>query len=97
VSPAGEAVARLPAIVPRCWIWTAPTVAAASTSAGTISLASRSSDGEAGDDSSTAGGFSADGRYLAFSSWASNLVPGDTNGQLDAFVRDLGSCASCSG
>jgi Tol biopolymer transport system component len=58
--------------------------------AGTISLASRSSDGEAGDDSSTAAGFSADGRYLLFSSWARNLVPGDTNGLLDAFVRDLG-------
>jgi Tol biopolymer transport system component len=58
--------------------------------AGTISLASRSSDGEAGDDSSTAAGFSTDGRYLLFSSWARNLVPGDTNGRLDAFVRDLG-------
>jgi Tol biopolymer transport system component len=58
--------------------------------AGTISLASRNSDGEAGDDSSTAAAFSADGRYLLFSSWAANLVPGDTNGQLDAFVRDLG-------
>ncbi len=58
--------------------------------AGTITLASRSSDGEAGDDSSTAAGFSADGRYLLFSSWARNLVPGDTNGLLDAFVRDLG-------
>ena len=58
--------------------------------AGKISLASRSSDGEAGDDSSTAAGFSADGRYLLFSSWARNLVPGDTNGLLDAFVRDLG-------
>jgi len=65
--------------------------------AGTISLASRNSDGDAGDDSSTAAGFSADGRYLAFSSWARNLVPDDTNGQLDAFVRDLGPCASCSG
>jgi len=57
---------------------------------GTIALASRSSDGAAGDDSSTAAGFSADGRYLLFSSWAGNLVPGDTNGVLDAFVRDLG-------
>jgi Tol biopolymer transport system component len=34
--------------------------------AGTIALASRSSDGEAGDDSSTAAGFSVDGRYLLF-------------------------------
>ncbi len=31
----------------------------------------------------------ADGRYVAFSSWADNLVPGDTNGQSDIFVRDL--------
>jgi Tol biopolymer transport system component len=28
------------------------------------------------------------GRYVAFSSVASNLVPNDTNGQSDAFVRD---------
>ncbi len=32
---------------------------------------------------------SADGRYVAFSSTASNLVPGDTNGREDVFVRDL--------
>ena len=32
---------------------------------------------------------SADGRYVAFASWASNLVPGDTNGISDVFVRDL--------
>jgi Tol biopolymer transport system component len=31
---------------------------------------------------------SADGRYVAFNSPASNLVPGDTNGALDVFVRD---------
>ncbi len=31
---------------------------------------------------------SADGRYVAFSSFASNLVSGDTNGNLDVFVRD---------
>lgn len=34
------------------------------------------------------GAMSADGRYVAFSSLASNLVPGDTNGKLDVFVRD---------
>src|SRR3954470_24062994 len=34
VSPAGEALATLPPIVPRFWIWAAPIVAAASTSAG---------------------------------------------------------------
>lgn len=32
---------------------------------------------------------SADGRYIAFSSAASNLVPDDTNGKTDIFVRDL--------
>ena len=32
---------------------------------------------------------SGDGRYVAFSSKASNLVPGDTNGAEDVFVRDL--------
>jgi uncharacterized repeat protein (TIGR01451 family) len=30
-----------------------------------------------------------DGRYVAFGSEATNLVAGDTNGDLDAFVRDL--------
>ncbi|MEG4281337.1 calcium-binding protein [Microcoleus sp. MON1_C1] len=32
---------------------------------------------------------SGDGRFVAFSSLASNLVPGDTNGNRDIFVRDL--------
>jgi hypothetical protein len=31
---------------------------------------------------------SADGRFVAFQSWASNLVDGDTNGQPDVFVYD---------
>jgi Tol biopolymer transport system component len=31
---------------------------------------------------------SANGRYVAFYSSATNLVPGDTNGQDDLFVRD---------
>ena len=32
---------------------------------------------------------SSDGRFVAFYSSASNLVPGDTNGLLDVFVKDL--------
>jgi Tol biopolymer transport system component len=32
---------------------------------------------------------SANGRYVAFDSTASDLVPGDTNGDADVFVRDL--------
>jgi len=31
---------------------------------------------------------SADGRYVAFESHATNLAPGDTNGRYDVFVRD---------
>ena len=31
---------------------------------------------------------SADGRYVAFVSWASNLIAGDTNGTSDVFVHD---------
>lgn len=32
---------------------------------------------------------SGDGRYVAFSSFASNLIPGDTNNTTDIFVKDL--------
>ncbi|HEV8113777.1 MAG TPA: calcium-binding protein [Planctomycetota bacterium] len=32
-----------------------------------------------------------DGRYVAFESVATNLVPGDTNGQDDLFIRDFSS------
>jgi flagellin-like hook-associated protein FlgL len=32
---------------------------------------------------------SADGRYAAFRSSATNLVAGDTNGQTDSFIKDL--------
>jgi Tol biopolymer transport system component len=31
---------------------------------------------------------SGDGRFVAFQSFANNLVPGDTNGKMDIFVRD---------
>ncbi|MFN8543660.1 MAG: hypothetical protein U0807_05575 [Candidatus Binatia bacterium] len=37
---------------------------------------------------STSTGISADGRFVAFDSDADNLVPGDTNGTADVFVRD---------
>ncbi len=32
---------------------------------------------------------SADGRYVAFESYASNLVSGDTNGKIDVYVHDI--------
>jgi hypothetical protein len=40
--------------------------------------------------------FSADDRALAFSSFAGNFVPGDTNGTADAFLRELGAGNSSS-
>jgi Tol biopolymer transport system component len=47
-----------------------------------------SSQGAAGDNDSVLAAVSADGRLVAFWSFASNLVPGDTNGTTDVFVRD---------
>jgi Tol biopolymer transport system component len=42
-----------------------------------------------GPSSLSARSVSTDGRYVAFASEADNLVPGDTNGCRDVFVRDL--------
>ncbi|MFL5910608.1 MAG: hypothetical protein ACJ768_08600 [Gaiellaceae bacterium] len=47
-----------------------------------------SSLGTAGDDFSGLAAISADGRFVAFRSFASTLVPGDTHGAADVFVRD---------
>jgi len=44
--------------------------------------------GEEGNESSSSGAMSPDGRFCAFNSRASNLVPGDTNGRWDTFVHD---------
>ena len=46
------------------------------------------SDGAEANDGSFEPTISANGRYVAFVSWASNLVPGDTNGIADIFVDD---------
>jgi Tol biopolymer transport system component len=56
----------------------------------TTILASLSSTGEQGNDGSWPAAFSADSRYLAFSSWAGNLVPDDASPGPDVFVRDFG-------
>jgi Tol biopolymer transport system component len=55
---------------------------------GNTTMASVSSGGMQGDSGSMAPSISADGRYVAFESLASNLVAGDTNGAWDVFVRD---------
>jgi len=68
---------------------------------GTTGRVSVSSSGAQGNERAENARISADGRYIAFSSWASTLVPGDTNecsegggvdepaGCPDVFVRDL--------
>lgn len=54
----------------------------------TTSRISVSSEGQQGNGSSSGPSISADGRFVAFGSAASNLVPGDTNQEYDAFVHD---------
>jgi len=56
--------------------------------AGETGLVSVNSAEMQGNDLSYPGAISADGRYIAFSSYADNLVSGDTNGVYDVFVRD---------
>jgi Ca2+-binding RTX toxin-like protein len=55
----------------------------------TITRVSVDSAGNQANDSSVNPSISADGRFVAFESNASNLVPGDTNNTSDIFVRDL--------
>jgi Tol biopolymer transport system component len=55
---------------------------------GTTTLVSRNSAGTEGDGDSSDPSISADGRYIAFESDATNLLAGDTNGAYDVFVRD---------
>jgi Tol biopolymer transport system component len=55
---------------------------------GVTSLVSVAMNGAPGNGDSTAPSISADGRYVVFSSNASDLVAGDGNGFSDVFVRD---------
>ncbi|MEG4067113.1 calcium-binding protein [Microcoleus sp. Pol11C2] len=55
----------------------------------TTSRVSVDSAGNQGNSLSNNSAISADGRFVAFQSYASNLVPGDTNNRFDIFVRDL--------
>jgi hypothetical protein len=56
----------------------------------TIRVSVDSSGGQA-NNRSYVSSISADGRFVTFDSWASNLVPGDTNNVADIFVRDRAS------
>ena len=62
--------------------------AAATPAPGFTELVSLSSAGVQGDQDSEAPSISSDGRFVAFASFAENLVPGDTNLTADIFVRD---------
>ncbi len=53
-----------------------------------ISRVSIASDGTEANDGSETPSISGDGRYVAFASYAGNLVSGDTNGARDVFVHD---------
>ena len=72
--------------------WTLVTLTAAlsasSLQAQTTTRVSLDSGGVQGNIESHDPSISADGRYVAFMSYATNLVAGDTNGQRDIFVRD---------
>ncbi len=67
---------------------------------GTTELVSVTSSGVSANGASGGGVLSADGRYIAFGSAATNLVAGDSNGKDDTFLRDrvLGTteCVSLS-
>jgi hypothetical protein len=56
--------------------------------AGTTERVSESSTGEPGNSSSTLASISANGRWVVFNSFATNLVPEDTNGHFDVFIHD---------
>ena len=56
---------------------------------GTTELVATTPSGEPGNSYSRVVGISSDGRYVAFSTFATNLVPNDTNMNEDVFVKDL--------
>ncbi len=53
--------------------------------------------GGPGDSGSNFAAVNASGRYVAFASGASNLLPGDTNDTLDMFLRDRRSRTTICG
>ena len=62
--------------------------ALAETTAGTTTRVSVASNGTQGNDFSGDPSISATGHFVAFTSFATNLVSGDTNGTGDVFVHD---------
>lgn len=56
--------------------------------AGVTERVSERADGSSGNSGSVSASISHDGRFVAFMSYSSDLVPGDTNGVVDVFVKD---------
>ncbi|MEA3507723.1 MAG: hypothetical protein U9R40_02230 [Synergistota bacterium] len=67
----------------------APDVFVFNRASGEVELVSVALTGESADGHSFAPAASGDGRYVAFMSTAADIVPGDTNGCTDIFIRDL--------
>jgi hypothetical protein len=63
---------------------------------GMIKLVSADSAGVSGNATSIESAISADGRYVAFTSNSSNMVPGDSNGFQDIFLASLGVATTTS-
>ena len=80
---------RLLAIGTALLVSAAPGPAVAAVDLGPTRIVSVSDQGVAGDGASWDTRVSGDGRFIAFTSEASTLVPGDTNGTRDTFVKDL--------
>ena len=76
------------ALIAACSLLVFVNGAAAQAAPGFTELDSVSSAGVQGDRDSELAAVSADGRFVAFVSFSDNLVPGDTNGAPDVFVRD---------
>jgi Tol biopolymer transport system component len=55
---------------------------------GKTEIVSKNSAGTLGDNDSDHPSLSADGRYVAFDSFAGNLAPGDNNGKADVYVHE---------
>jgi len=87
--PTGACGVRERRVEPGCGCCGDAGVRARSQRTGTTSLVSTSTLGAGGNGPSRRPAISADGRFVAFTSAANDLVAGDTNGHSDVFVRNM--------
>lgn len=81
-------VMRMPTLTPTATLVPTVTPTVVPPNPGTIIRISVASDGSQANNRSSQAAISADGRYIAFLSRATNLVENDTNGFYDVFLRD---------